>query len=477
MEICKDKSGLFGAVNETGEIVIPFIFDEITIFGDKYYCRIWKDSYWYQSNGACIGQSIHRKEWITERGPDVVRTNKPMLNNNPREYLDSVPMEVEDGVCYKYLKGKFGVLDPDGTVILPCEYDEVWRWPSCEVIETRKGKMHLYFDLSGKPILTKHRLGPVDERLSPYTLSEQQNDISLMTMEFVDSCYDCQCCICYGHPTRLDRVLRQDIEEMMRANSEYRKYTDDAFVRFNGFDNYIYRAYIAHGKGQNPMGDCIRQLHQMRCYQSSWFYIDNVLTNANTELSEAELELLQYAANDCKSGGQTVIGYGIDDSLDDGEVRVFHVEYYAEHEPFDEEWSKVPTFDNLENCLNPLYDEWEETRQILESRTDLSSYGLLSKLAWDMSMASEEKEILFVINAVKWGLEYGWNPNEPFFGKTALEHILDIIDWCGRNSRTSKFKMDSLLEINDLLKEYGGMTLRECRKQNPYYREKDFLIK
>lgn len=26
-----------------------------------------------------------------------------------------------------------------------------------------------------------------------------------------------------------------------------------------------------------------------------------------------------------------------------------------------------------------------------------------------------------------------------------------------------------------MLKEYGGMTLKGCRKQNPYYQEEDFL--
>lgn len=475
MRISKNQDGLLGVVNEAGKTIIPFIYDEITLFGDKYYCRIWKDSYWYSLAGVCIGQSIHRKYWLDESGPDVINTNRANHNSTPREDLDNVPLEAENGVCYKYQNGKFGVLNQDGAVILPCEYDDVWRWPSCDVIEARIGTRHCYYDLNGNAILTKYRLGPVDEWLSPYTFSEQQNDIALMTMEFVDSCTDDQCCICYGRPTRLDRVLRQNIEGMMRANCEHKKYPTDAFVRFNGFDNYIYRAYIAHGKGTTPMGGCIRQLHQMKCYNSSWLYIDKVLTNENTKLSEEELELLEYAANDCNSGGHTVIGYGIDDGLEDGEVKVFHIEYYAEHWPDEEDWEKVPAFDCLENCLNPLYDEWEDTRQILEARRELSSYGLISKIAWDMSMASEDKEISFVINAIKWGLEHGWNPNEPFLGKTALEHIIEIIGWDEKSSKARKNKIDSIMEVREILKEHGGMTLKDYRKQNPYYREEDFV--
>lgn len=472
MKIRKNQDGLLGVLNEAGKTVIPFIFDEITLFGEKYHCRIWKDSYWYSPAGVWLGQSTHRKDWLDESGPDVINTNRPYRNSNPRNDLDNVPLEVADGVFYKYQNGKFGVLNHDGTVILPCEYDSVWRWPSCEVIEARIGTIHSYYDLTGSQILKKYRLGPVDERLAPYTLSEQQRDIALMTMEFVDSCTDDQCCICYGRPTRLDRVLRQDIEGMMRANCEHKKYSADAFVRFNGFDNYIYRAYIAHGKGTNPLGDCIRQLHQMKCYASSWFYLDKVLTNKNTKLCEEELELLHYAANDCESGGNTEIGYGIDNNLEDGEVKVIHIEYFADHWPNQEEFNQEPALGVPENCLDPINDEWEDAKQVLESRRELPSYGLISQLAWDMSTASEDKEISFIINAIKWGLEHGWNPNETFLGKTALEHTIKIIDRCGKSHKS---KIDTLLDIKELLEEYGGMTLKNCRKQNPYYREEDFM--
>lgn len=47
----------------------------------------------------------------------------------------------------------------------------------------------------------------------------------------------------------------------------------------------------------------------------------------------------------------------------------------------------------------------------------------------------KDKSGLFVINAVTWGLEHGWSPNEPSLGKTALEHILAAIDWCKKSSR------------------------------------------
>lgn len=374
----------------------------------------------------------------------------------------------------KYENGKFGVLDMEKRPILSCEFDAVWRWPSCDVLETRKGTEYQYFDLSGKRILTKHRYGPVEENLAPYTISEQQSDIALMTMEFVDSCYDEQCCMCYGHPTRLDRILRQKVESHMRKYCDYKDFPEDAFHRFNGWDNYIYRAYIAHGRGKNPIGDCVRQLHEMRCYTSSWFYLDKVWSSKDNRLSDEEIELLNYAATDNEHNGETVIGYGYDDELKDDEVTVFHVEYFADHWPSHDEFEGEPTFGYLGNCLNPLYDHWRNSRRILEEHKDLSSFGLLASVAFDTSLSSEKREINFCYNAIRWGLKHGWNPNEPYLGKTALEHMDENISNYENSSVGTKIQIDTSRKIRQLLIDHGATTLYEYRKKNPYYRKEDF---
>lgn len=410
---------------------------------------------------------------MTSDGPDEKSNHGAVDDLDSREGLDNVPLENENGVFIKYEKGKFGVLDENKSEILPCIYDEVYRWKDCDVIQVRKGVQHLYYNMEGKTLLTKHRNGPVDNWLSPYSIGEQQNDVALMTMTFVDDCYDEQCCICYGRPTRFDRVLRQDIEGLMRTDCEYRKFPTDAFYRFNGWDTYIYRAYIALSKASNPMGDCVRQLHEMRCYTSSWLYIDKVWTNANTKLSDEELDLLQYAANDCVSGGKTVIGYGIDEKLKDGEVKIFHVEYFSDHWPSEEEWAEKPALGNLLNCLDPS-DDWEETKAILEAHQELSSYGLIAEVADRLSLAEGKKEMQFCYKAIKWGLKHGWNPNEPAGRQTALEYVQAALSGFMVKENCPKYYVQITRKIQELLLKYCATTLLEYRKRNPFYRVEDF---
>jgi|GEM_PF-2359871 len=457
IEIKQNSNGLWGGVDENGNTAIPFEYDEITLFDDSYLCRKLEDITWADLEGHAGGGTTVRDTWVAERG-------------------DNALLKEEDGVIYKYQNGKFGVLDKDKNVILPCNFDEVCRWYKCDVIETRTSTQYQYFDLNANPILTKHRYHPVDALLSPYSIGEPQNDIALMTMEFVDSCYDEQCCVCFGHPTRLDRILRQDVEGMMRFPCEYKKFPADAFHRFNGWDTYIYRAYIAHGKGSNPMGDCVRQLHEMRCYASSWLYLDKVLTNENTRLSEQELELLQYAANDCPAGGKTTIGYGIDKKLADGEVKVLHIEYFADHWPNDEEFAAEPPLEYLGNCINPSKYDWDKTKSILETRQDLSTFALISDVVESLWVVDNESEMNYYYNAIEWGLEHGWDPNEPTMGLTGLECINKNIKWFDREeSECTPLMMGILNKIKDLLIQFGGVTLAEHRAKNPFYRPEDFI--
>ena len=450
IEIKQNSDGLWGGVDKGAGIVIPFEYDEITLFGDKYYCRKKNDYVWIDQNG----HTCKNNTWTSEDGSNALLKEK-------------------NGVIYKYQNGKYGVLRKDKSVILPCSFDEVQRWEHCDVIETRTGTRYQYFDMNAKPILTKHRNGLVDDMFSPYSIDEQQNDIALMIMEFVDNCYDEQCCVCYGHSTRLDRILRQDVEGMMRSHCEYQRFPADAFHRFNGWDTYIYRAYIAHGKSDNPMGDCIRQLHEMRCYSSSWFYLDKVLTNENTHLTEQELELLQYAANDCGESQQTTIGYGIDNTLADGEAKILHIEYYADHWPSDEEYTEEPPLGCLINCIKPDRYDWEKTKSILEAHQDLSTFGLISEIVDSLWLASDENEMHYYYNAIAWGLKHGWNPNEPTLGRTAIECIDEDIRSFEKEGNEM---IDILNKIKELLQQYGGVTLAEHRSKNPFYRSADFLV-
>jgi len=458
--INKDNMGKMGVRDENGNILIPFKYDEITpIEDDGYFCRVLNDYDIYRShddgslyiNSTCRHPTIHYQK-----------------------LEDGSIQEENDGIIEKYFDGKYGALSLDGKEILPCIYDEVSRWPDCDVIEVRSGLSIAYFNLDGKQILTKYKYPPVEPFIYPYTVSEQQNDIALMTMEFVDSCNDEQCCMCYGHPTRLDRVLRQDIEGELRAGKFYIPFPKDAFYRFNGWDTYIYRAYIVRSKSSNPVGDCIKQLREMRCYDSSWFYIDKVSTNSRTRLNDAELDLLRIAMEsfDWAGGYNSTLGYGIDDDLADGEVCIFHIEYFADHWPSEEEMQNANDYVSI----RPHEEDWKTIKKKLERHPNIDTAGRISDLCESISFFGKDHLDNYYLT-IKWGLEHGWSPNEPYLGHNAIEHIDDCIKHKKEYhpDETSPEDFAKFEKIRRLLLSYGAKTFKETCMENPYYNPEDFI--
>jgi len=45
IEIRQNSEGQWGGVDQNGNVVIPFEYDEITLFDDKYFCRKIEDLY------------------------------------------------------------------------------------------------------------------------------------------------------------------------------------------------------------------------------------------------------------------------------------------------------------------------------------------------------------------------------------------------------------------------------------------------
>lgn len=472
--IKRNEQGYYGLVDiDTNENVVSCVFDEITIRKGMFFCRIWKDYITFSLDGTPLSLSRHSKI-LLKNSPYYHELEKSRHFNALllRKCLVDVPLEEEDGIFIKYENGKFGVLDMDKNEILPCEFDEVWRWRDCEVIYSRKGTEHYYYNLRGEPILTKARYVLPELEIEPYSMGEPQNDIALMTMEFVDECYDEQCCICYGHPTRLDRVLRQEIEGRLRAHCEVIKYAPDDFHDFNAWDTYIYSAYIARSRRENPIGDCVRQLLQMRCYSSSWQYIDKVLTNKNTKLKNEELQLLQLACDDAyESSRATKIAYGYDDSLADGEVKVFHIEFFQDHWPDADEFLKAePSYDAIHNSYT-----CKEVNTILDKSMPEPSYNIICRWTSDfVSPYSNWNKQHFCYNAIKWALKRGISPNvSNGLGKLALDYIYEKEkdEWLNKQSNRYR-KLFEQLKVT--LIKHGALTFEEYKKQNPFYNEDDF---
>lgn len=308
------------------------MYDEITQVEDVFFCRIWEDYQIYDLEGNPQRSSRTRREWNDDQLASIITTNNFNVLVDSREGLDNVPLVEDNDVFKKYENGKFGIITKTGEEIIPCIYDDVYRWRDCDVISARIGNSHYYFDLKGLRILKSYKVEPRRPFDEPYYLGEQQRDTALVIKRYVESCFDDQCCICYGRPFRLDRIPKGEIEGDFRNHSERIEFDNDAFEIFNGPDAYIYSEYIVEGPS---LDSCIEDLKSMRCYKSSWYHIDKVLTNDCTLLSDIELAKLKDAAC-CKtwiSDNGCIdyrMAYGIDNTMPDGIVKVKHIEFFAE---------------------------------------------------------------------------------------------------------------------------------------------------
>ncbi len=336
--ISQSEDGLWG-VTRDGKTLIPFIYDEITAMEDVFCCRIWEDCEMRDENGHRYQGCESPRLWLIddpewEARPDYCN-DKPKDLSYLRIGLDRVPPKEVDGMYIIYKDGHFGLQDNSHQEVLPAIYDNVTVWYDCDVVYVRDGINHLYFDRQGKRILTvvpnqSEWVGDL-----PFYLGEEQDDIALFTMEAHPKIHDEQCCTCYGMEVRLDRPLKKDIEQMLRADCQLKPFARDAFHWFNNEANYIYRAYVAHGKS---IKECIEQLKAMRCYNSSWYYIDKISVHPSQTHRPKGVYDLHVAAARGKyvphtSSTRWYSGIGYDDSLEEDEIRVFHIEYYWEVPP------------------------------------------------------------------------------------------------------------------------------------------------
>jgi len=275
-------------------------------------------------------------------------------------------------------------------------------------------------------------------------------------------------------PTRFYRLLRQNVEQLLRAQCTRIPFPDDAFHRLNDKNTQIYNIYIVRAKSDNPVGDCVRQLHDMECYGSSWYYLDRINTNSNTLVTQDEMELLLYAATDAPVDARdempetpTTLAYGMNEELADGEVEIIHVEYYTVSNPTREE---VEAYYRKHVSLHIFDYDWDKCLKYLEDNPNLNTFAAIADVCMFIGL-EDETCFQFHYNAIEWGLHHGWSPNEPIFGKTAIEHLDSSIVSA---QRYHKGRIPKLMQIRKLLLQYGAKTLYEVRSQNPYYRKEDF---
>ena len=324
------KYGHVGWKTPSGDLIMPPIFDQIEVCESFIWAKYGNRQIFVRKSGGMTDQGIFDSTF--------------------------------------YQNGKKGFQNPDGSVLFPAIYDEIYRWSNdSDVFYTRIGNEVHYYNSNHEEILTTYRkFDGVDDELTPYYIHEAQSRKTLVTMQITNDLNDSQSCVCFGQKVRLDRILKSEVADIIKNHCEVWDKGASCVDDFNSVFTYIYSAYYAQSKSATPIEDCLKQFEKMRCYRTSWSFMVKIWTNRNTKIANAELSKLVWHFQDLEhsvygiTNPMSFVTIGYDDSLVDGEVKMFQVNYFADHCP-DSKLDKI-----FNDAMSGSIDNYKTKMQLLE---------------------------------------------------------------------------------------------------------------
>lgn len=322
------ENGHYGLIGKEDDYVIPPVYDEIMIDGNTAKCRVFRDwDYFDYVKGDFLGNI--QMELTTGQPTDDSSLPFGCFQDGSfdRSRFDK-QMRVWGYGCYVICDGrtgKLGVKDYKSHWVLPCKFDFVCKWKDCEVIFTRIGTTFSYYDMHGKQILPTVKYGKGEE--DPYGCNG--NGSILMTRQLTDDADDPQSCICYGRRVHLEQMLYKDLIDGLESHCEYSQIPEGYLKTMKSKEARDHTLFIAKSSSDKPIADCDKQLIEMRRHLHSWAEnVTKVWTNSRTQLPQREMNRLRYML--AYSREVPYFAYGIDDTLADGEVKLWQISFYKE---------------------------------------------------------------------------------------------------------------------------------------------------
>ena len=316
-DIARAENGKLGVLKD-GKPISQFKYDEITLWPPEYhtfYSRMGRDYIAFdviKGEVSGYGQS---------GGYDEV--------------------DHTDGFTVRCVDGMFG-LEREDQIILPFEFDEVYKWPDCDVVYTRKGTTPAYYDTSGKRILTKAReITGATDMLEPYYCGEPQTNI-IQLMDLSRSPIGEDFCHCYGRRAGLSRRTISEQVTLIKNLSSATSLTDSDFAdNLLAWDCYIFSAFMVEAEGNIPeaIDDCFRQMDKMELFDVSWSLIWNFIFpkgSCTESAKEYAKSKLPAEAEDGCGISNPIIAFGEDESLTNG-VKIMVTRCFCDHWPTLEE--------------------------------------------------------------------------------------------------------------------------------------------
>lgn len=399
---------------------------------------------------------------------------------------------MEDDRLYSE-KGKFGLLNKDGSILLPAIFDEIIDWgDGSDVIYVREGKEFQYLNHNLDPILSSYRIIPEDQYPEePYSIDEDQNREVLICLEPAKKVFDNQTAFVCDEWCRLDRIPRKEIRNIF-ANCEIVPMSKSGMNFFYSDFTYIYSARKASSTNDDPITTCVQKINALGCYDGSWRYMVKIMINHNTTIDNEDLygAIMYYEGKYFTKRANFAIAY--DDSLCENEVCVFMVYYYTEGCYPDEYLDETLTIGSLdqvkegflshknkERVLDDAYwfieyaeeRDWQETEKVL---ANLKSVGcnnfnvLIKNHLWINPCWIEEitpAQWAFKKLVLGWAISNGANINLINKGKTLFDNFMEDLafakQWRSNDTEQYHESIEHAEGFAEWLKTVGALTTGE----------------
>ena len=169
---------------------------------------------------------------------------------------------------------------------------------------------------------------------------------------------------------RLGRMPKNEVVPLFKRKSQVRQENAYQLAEFDCAFTYIYCAYSARARGPNAVEKCFQDFAWMECFKSSWsrLILVSVASQRQAPLDVRVLVRGSAAVPEWEPTGDFAVGF--DESLEEDEVRVFMVQYFADHWPSQMEFHVGYELDSYVPArVRVAADEWRRYVEDAENFT------------------------------------------------------------------------------------------------------------
>lgn len=458
------ENGLFGIKSANGDILEDAKYDQIEYCEDYIYLHYGERHKFIYSNGVCY------------------------------DCKDSVD-EYEF-----YEKGKVGLKDENGNILLEAKYDEIIDYNGdCDIIYARNGDEYHYYNHGLQEILTDVRVIEEDnEPLHPFTLCEDQNTNVLTCVEPTNDPNATNVCHAFGQRVSMSRIGRSEVSSYFNTGNFVVKLDDDCLDDFYNKNTYIYSARKVRSSADKPIADCVNKLKDLGCYDSSWSFLVKISANQQTCIDINDLYEVVILFEDYDEYGvrpPLSIAFEYDNTLSIGEAQIFQVHYFRDNGPgflkddflmevlpngsLDEAMKCFFSREDIEETkkicywrVNELKERsWAETEKVLDflyqqkcKCVNIITYCIIDGIHRFSYDEKTEAHYEYYRNLITWVLHHGGRLNNVIRGVTEIDYLQKQIDDILKyEDKYDALAINRLKGFIDFLKSMGGLTKSEYR--------------